>query len=99
MSVIELKGLRKNYGKGPAAIEILHGIDLIVESREFVAITGPSGSGKSTLMNIMGLLDVVDQGQYILNNQVVGQLNDMVLSAIRLSNIGFIFQNFKINLH
>jgi len=96
MSVIELKDIRKNYGKGSALVEILHGINLTIDEHEFVAITGPSGSGKSTMMNIIGLLDVADQGSYILNTQPIAQVNDSLLSDARLHKIGFIFQNFNL---
>jgi putative ABC transport system ATP-binding protein len=96
MSVIELRGIRKNYGGKSAKVEILHGLDLVIENQEFVAITGPSGSGKSTMMNIIGLLDVADQGQYLLNNQPIIDVSDKILSFYRLHKIGFIFQSFNL---
>lgn len=96
MSVIELHGVCKSYGKGSSFVEILHGIDLTIEQGEFVAITGRSGSGKSTIMNIIGLLDIADEGVYTLNNQPIQQIDDIALSYMRLSKIGFVFQNFNL---
>lgn len=96
MSVIDIRGIRKYYGSGTARTEILHGINLTIESGEFVAITGPSGSGKSTLMNILGLLDVADEGTYRINDQQVGHVKDNKLADIRLGRIGFVFQNFNL---
>jgi putative ABC transport system ATP-binding protein len=96
MSVIEIRGIRKFYGSGAARTEILHGFDLVIDPGEFVAITGPSGSGKSTLMNIIGLLDVGDEGTYAINGQVIANLKDANLADLRLGKIGFIFQNFNL---
>ena len=70
--------------------------DDTVKKGEFVSIIGPSGSGKSTLMNILGLLDVADKGEYILDGTVIKNAKDNVLSEIRNKKIGFIFQNFNL---
>ena len=67
-----------------------------IEQGEFVGIVGPSGSGKSTLMNIIGCLDVADEGEYILDGQSIEQYSERELARIRNHKIGFIFQNFNL---
>lgn len=95
MPLIHMEGIIKRYYIGkPNELEILHGIDLDVEEREFVSIVGESGSGKSTLMNIIGALDRPTEGRYHLEGSEVGTLNDEQLSNIRNAKIGFVFQNF-----
>lgn len=79
---------------GDIDVEVLKGIDLLVEKGEFVAIMGASGSGKTTLMNIIGCLDVPTSGHYILAGKEVSNLSDDELSVIRNEHIGFVFQNF-----
>ena len=95
--IIQMHGIVKRYFEGrPNELEILHGIDLTVESGEFVAIVGESGSGKSTLMNIIGALDVPTAGEYILDGVDVTSARDSALSDIRNRKIGFVFQTFNL---
>ena len=95
--IIQMHGIVKRYFEGrPNELEILHGIDLTVESGEFVAIVGESGSGKSTLMNIIGVLDRPTEGSYTLDGVDVGTARDSELSAIRNRKIGFVFQTFNL---
>lgn len=94
--IIELKNVKKSYGIGDLETPILNGVTLTIYSGDFVAITGPSGSGKSTLMNIIGLLDVVTDGTYLLNNENVTGLSEDQLSFIRNKRIGFVFQSFNL---
>ena len=96
MPLVELKDIHKSFKLGSESIEILHGIDLIVEKGEFVAMMGPSGSGKSTTMNILGCLDKPTSGQYFLDGKDVSKLNRDTLAAIRNSTIGFVFQSFNL---
>ena len=96
MPLVELKDIHKSFKLGSESIEILHGIDLIVEKGEFVAMMGPSGSGKSTTMNILGCLDKPTSGQYFLDGKDVSKLNRDQLAAIRNSTIGFVFQGFNL---
>jgi lipoprotein-releasing system ATP-binding protein len=91
--VIALKGIRKTYNPGtPVAQEVLHGIDLELQPREFAALIGPSGSGKSTLLNIIGLLEPATSGSYKLNAREVTQLSEDELTQARLETLGFVFQ-------
>ncbi|MEP6710413.1 MAG: ATP-binding cassette domain-containing protein, partial [Candidatus Saccharibacteria bacterium] len=73
--VIELKDLKKRFGIGDAEHFALDGIDLTIEKGEFIAIMGPSGCGKTTLLNILGLLDRATDGEYLLDNESVENLN------------------------
>ncbi len=96
VSMIELKSIKKSYALPKLTVEVLKGIDLVVEKGEFVAIMGPSGSGKSTLLNIIGCLDRPTEGQYLLEGVDVSRKTDNELAEIRNSKIGFVFQNFNL---
>ncbi|WP_254795821.1 ABC transporter ATP-binding protein [Arsukibacterium indicum] len=94
--MITANGLYKNFGSGDSQVQALRDVSLSIAENEFVAIMGSSGSGKSTLMNILGCLDTPSKGQYQLAGQVIGQLDDVSLSAMRNQHIGFIFQSFHL---
>lgn len=94
--LIELKNAYKIYNPGENEVRALDGVDLEIDQGDFVAIVGHSGSGKSTLMNMLGLLDVVTSGTYILNSKDVSDMDDDELSSIRNLEIGFIFQGFNL---
>ena len=94
--LIELKNAYKIYNPGENEVRALDGVDLCIDQGDFVAIVGHSGSGKSTLMNMLGLLDVVTSGTYILNGKDVSDMDDDELSDIRNREIGFIFQGFNL---
>lgn len=95
-SVIHLEQLRKSYYLGKQELPVLKGIDLDIYKNEFVALMGPSGSGKSTLMNILGCLDTLTDGKYVLNGNDVSKMNDNELAEIRNQEIGFVFQQFNL---
>ncbi|MFP5526923.1 ABC transporter ATP-binding protein [Peptococcus simiae] len=96
-SLIRMRNIRKSYYIGePNELEILHGIDLTIESGQFVSIVGQSGSGKSTLMNIIGALDRPTEGSYFLNDVNIAEAGDGDLSGIRNRLIGFVFQTFNL---
>lgn len=94
--VIQARNLLKTYSIGNEKITVLKNISLDIKKGEFVAIIGPSGSGKSTFMNVIGCLDLVDEGEYILNGKSINSLSEDQLSNIRNRTIGFIFQNFNL---
>ena len=81
---------------GEEEIEILHNINLTVNSGEFLSILGPSGSGKSTLMNIIGCLDVPTSGKYFLSGNNIADMDETELAHIRNKEIGFVFQSFQL---
>lgn len=91
--LIELDNVRKAYNVGqPNEAEVLHGLDLNVARGEFMALIGPSGSGKSTLLNIVGLLERMSSGRYLLQGEEVQALDDTALTLRRRSTLGFVFQ-------
>src|SRR5215510_539926 len=96
MSLITLEQVYKDYGVGETRVTALRGVDLTIDSGEFVAIWGPSGSGKSTLCNLIGLLDSATTGTVRLDGQDVATLSDNRRSALRNRTIGFIFQSFNL---
>ncbi len=96
MSLIELNNVVKNYVVGPNIVRALQGISFNINKNEYVAIMGPSGSGKSTLMNILGCLDTVSSGKYVLNGIDVSDMSDNELAEIRNKEIGFVFQTFNL---
>ena len=94
---MKLINVNKSYNTSYGKLQILKNISVSFEKGKFYAIMGRSGSGKSTLVNILGLLDDFDDGDYYLNDINVKQLNDKTKSKIRGLNIGFIFQSFYLN--
>jgi putative ABC transport system ATP-binding protein len=95
-AVVEVRQLVKDYHMGDVTVNVLKGLDLEFEEGDFVALMGPSGSGKSTLMNILGCLDRLTTGHYILNGEDVSQMDDDQLSEIRSTYLGFIFQAYNL---
>ncbi len=94
--MIALKEVKKKYVMGENIVMALNGIDIDIQEGEFVAIVGPSGSGKSTLMNVIGCLDVVSDGEYVLNNIPIKDYDQDELADIRNQQIGFVFQQFNL---
>jgi len=95
--MIKLKDLAKTYQKAKEPpVKAIDRVSLQITPGELVAILGPSGSGKSTLMNVMGLLDRPDSGEYLLNGQAVHDRSDDELAALRNRFIGFVFQSYHL---
>jgi putative ABC transport system ATP-binding protein len=94
--VIALEQVRKTYSSGSLSVEALRGVTLSISAGEYVAIMGPSGSGKSTLMHIIGCLDVLTDGRYLLAGEDVSRLSEDALAEIRNRRIGFVFQQFNL---
>ena len=91
--LLELEQVRKTYNLGlPNEAEVLHDIDLRVNTSEFIALMGPSGSGKSTLLNIVGLLERMTAGSYQLQGEEMVGLDDAGLTMRRRRLLGFVFQ-------
>jgi putative ABC transport system ATP-binding protein len=95
-AVIEMRNIVKTYGKEPYLVQALNDVSMTVEEGEFVAILGPSGSGKSTLMNIIGLIDSYDSGDYFLDGVDIKKQSEKTYSKIRNEKIGFVFQKFNL---
>lgn len=94
--MIRTQNIQKSYVLGEEQVKVLHGVDLIIQEGEMVALTGSSGSGKSTLMNILGCLDKPDHGEYFLAGDDVARLSEDELAVIRNQRIGFVFQTFNL---
>jgi putative ABC transport system ATP-binding protein len=96
MNIIDLKKINKVYSMGDMEVHALRGVDLKIESGEFISIMGASGSGKSTLMNIIGCLDYPSGGVYNLDGLYVNKMSRRQLADIRNQKVGFVFQGFNL---
>ena len=94
--MIDVSNIVKTYKTGHLELTVLKGLNLSVKEGEYVAFMGPSGSGKSTLMNILGCLDSLTSGKYILDNQDVSTIKGDALAEVRNKKIGFVFQTFNL---
>lgn len=94
--IISVKELSRTYIMGMEKVHALRSVTLEIQKNEYVALMGPSGSGKSTLMNLLGCLDTPSSGEYFLNNQLVSEMSDGELAAVRNKEIGFVFQTFNL---
>lgn len=94
--LIAFRQVSRVYGLGEARIRALDGVDLTIDSSEFVAIMGPSGSGKSTAMNILGCLDVPTSGQYLFDGIDTTGFDRAQYTLLRRHMLGFVFQGFNL---
>ncbi|SUB89512.1 Macrolide export ATP-binding/permease protein MacB [Porphyromonas macacae] len=93
--MIKLRNIHKTY-PGAQPLHVLKGIDLDIAEKEMVAIMGASGSGKSTLLNILGILDMHDEGDYYLGGELIKDLSENRSAELRSRQVGFIFQSFNL---
>ena len=94
--LIVAENLHKTYLLGTTAVAALRGVDLTIDSGDFVDIMGPSGSGKTTLLNLIGGLDSATRGKIFLEGRNISMLNDNALAEIRRERIGFVFQFYNL---
>jgi putative ABC transport system ATP-binding protein len=94
--MIELDGIHKSYRVGARALPVLRDVSLRVEEGEFVAVMGASGSGKSTMLNVLGILDDYDAGEYRLDGVLIRGLSERRAAVYRNRFIGFVFQAFNL---
>lgn len=94
--MIQTVNLQKIYRTEEVETTALYDIDLDIKRGEFVAITGPSGCGKTTLLNIVGMIDKPDAGEYFFNSVPIAAYSEKQRANLRKENIGFIFQNFNL---
>ena len=94
--MLKIQDLHKSYPMGKSSLHVLKGINLSVESGEMAAIIGSSGSWKSTLLNIIGMLDNYDEGDYILDEVIIKNLTEKKAAVYRNKFLGFIFQSFNL---
>ena len=94
--MIELSHLEKRFQIGDQVVHALDDVSLKIEAGEYIAVMGPSGSGKSTLMNILGLLDRANAGDYLLDGINVSKLNEAERTRVRSEKIGFVFQSYHL---
>lgn len=94
--ILNMQNICKSYYMGQEELEVLHNVNLTINSGEFLSILGPSGSGKTTMMNIIGCLDVPTTGKYILSGNDIEDMNESELAKVRNKEIGFVFQSFQL---
>ncbi len=95
-ALVTLRNVTKSYVRGKQKVEVLHGVDLTIETGEFLALMGPSGSGKTTLLNLVAGLDQPTGGEVLVAGDRIDQLSRGSLSDWRARHIGFIFQFYNL---
>lgn len=96
MDIVTVHNLKKYFGKGENQVKALDGIDLAIEQGKFTAIIGASGSGKTTLLNMIGGMDIPDEGEVIVDGVNLSGLKEKELAVFRRSKVGFVYQNFNL---
>lgn len=93
---LEIKGIRKSFGTGDSRVDVLKGLNLEIEKGEFCVLLGPSGSGKSTLLNIIGGIDVADEGSITIEGEQLEDMTEKKLALYRRKHLGYIFQMYNL---
>lgn len=96
MDIVTVHNLHKTFGKGENAVHALAGIDLSIEKGKFTAIIGASGSGKTTMLNMIGGLDIPDEGEVVVDGVKLSGLKEKELAVFRRGKVGFIYQSFNL---
>ncbi|MGD9782254.1 MAG: ABC transporter ATP-binding protein [Kiritimatiellia bacterium] len=96
MTIVETKGVTKDYREGRTDVHALRGVDLEIGEGEFIAVAGPSGSGKTTLLNVVSGLDNATAGEVRVDGEEISGLRRAALSRLRLRKIGFVFQSYNL---
>ena len=96
MSFVSLKNVYKRYQMGEVTITASDGVSFDIEKGEFVVITGASGAGKTTVLNLMGGMDICDEGEIIIDGKDIAKLKPRELTAYRRYDIGFVFQFYNL---
>lgn len=96
MDIVTVHNLKKYFGKGENQVRALDGIDLAIEKGKFTAIIGASGSGKTTLLNMIGGMDIPDEGEITVDGVSLRGLKEKELAVFRRSKVGFIYQSFNL---
>jgi len=96
MGIVECTDIKKTYRQDKVVVQALDGVSLSIQTGGFIALAGPSGSGKTTLLNIIGGLDSPDSGSVTVDEHVLEQMTRSELAALRLHNVGFVFQAYNL---
>ena len=94
--VLETRGVWRSYGEGEIRVDALRGVNLKIQSGDFLVLAGPSGSGKTTMLNMLGALDAPDQGEVYLEGQKLAECSRKKLADLRRDRIGFVFQAYNL---
>lgn len=94
--MIELRHVSKSYQRGGQKVPVLHDLNLVVQTGDFLALMGPSGSGKSTLLNLIAGIDQPDEGEIIIDGRDIAKLSQSELARWRAQHVGFIFQFYNL---
>ena len=95
-TLVELRGVTKNYKRGGETVHVLENLDLDIKRGDFIALMGPSGSGKTTLLNLIGGLDRPSSGTVSVEGRAINHLSESALARWRADNVGFIFQMYNL---